>query len=447
MRTIFIAEPAPIHYLCTKNIPIIMKKLLFYALIFASAFTANARDARAEIEARPERAAGVYFAYPTDLIETDSKIPKGYEPFYITHYGRHGSRYLINDNDYERVMQVLDKADKAGALSDRGKLLKAQMDTIWAEAQGRGGELSPLGARQHHGIGKRMAEKYPAVFDGDARVTAVSTQVMRCAHSMFNFINGLKEVNPALDIPMESAKRQMKYLSYQSPESSALNRPTGPYYQDYKRFKASKSNPDRIISTLFSDPEYVSIWVDKDGFVNDLYWLASDLQNMETDIDLLPLFTTDELFDLWQYANFSFFARASTYPRANGTHVANARNLLTDFIDNADAYLADGSHGATLRFGHDSNIIPFLGLMRVDGCFADTEVPDELCSEYADYYVSPMATNIQFVFFRPAKGKKGDILVQVLHNERAAGLPIADAGSKGLYRWVDLRAYLTSLLK
>ncbi len=78
--------------------------------------------------------------------------------------------------------------------------------------------------------------------------------------------------------------------------------------------------------------------------------------------------------------------------------------------------------------------------------FADTEVPAELSQSYADYFVSPMAANIQFIFFRPAKGKKGDILVRVLHNERAAGLPVADTGEKGLYRWDDLRTYLTSLL-
>ena len=57
-----------------------------------------------------------------------------------------------------------------------------------------------------------------------------------------------------------------------------------------------------------------------------------------------------------------------------------------------------------------------------------------------------MGANLQFIFFRPAKGKSGDILVRVLHNERAASLPVADAGEKGLYRWDDLRAYLTSLL-
>lgn len=424
-----------------------MNRLFTIALLAgALAFNAGARDARAEIEAMPERAAGVYFAYPSDRIDPKAEIPKGYEPFYASHYGRHGSRYLINDNDYERVIEVLGKAHDANALTPRGELLRLQLDTIWEEARGRGGELSPLGARQHRGIGHRMAEHYQAIFADGAEVTATSTTVMRCAHSMFNFIRGLHDIKPGLEVPMESGRRTMQHMSYQSPESSALNNPKGPYYQDYKRFKAAMSKPDRLVGTLFGDSRYVDVWVDKDAFVNDLYWLASDLQNMETGINLLDLFTTDELYDMWQYANFSFFARASTYPRAEGKHVQNARNLLRNIVDGADAYIADGRHGATLRFGHDSNIIPLLGLLRVEGCYADTEVPSELSSSYADYFVSPMAANLQFIFFRPVKNRKGDILVRVLHNERAAGLPLADAGEKGLYRWPELREYLTSLL-
>lgn len=424
-----------------------MNRLFTFALL-ASALTLqlSARDARAEIEAMPERAAGVYFAYPTDCIDAKAETPKGYEPFYASHYGRHGSRYLINDNDYERVMEVLAKAHDANALTPRGEQLRLQLDTIWEEARGRGGELSPLGARQHRGIGHRMAEHYPAIFADGAEVTATSTTVMRCAHSMFNFIQGLRDINPRLEVPMESGQRTMVFMNYQSPDSRALNNPKGPYYQDYKRFKAEMSKPDRLVGTLFSNNNYVDVWVDKDGFVNDLYWLASDLQNMETEISILDLFTTEELYNLWQYGNFSFFARASTYPRAEGKHVANARNLLSNIVENADAYIAGGRRGATLRFGHDSNIIPLLGLLRVEGCFADTDVPAELSQSYADYFVSPMAANLQFIFFRPAKGKKGDILVRVLHNERAAGLPVADAGEKGLYRWDDLRKYLTSLL-
>ena len=43
-----------------------------------------------------ERLGGVYYAYPvTETTLADA--PEGYEPFYISHYGRHGSRWLPND--------------------------------------------------------------------------------------------------------------------------------------------------------------------------------------------------------------------------------------------------------------------------------------------------------------------------------------------------------------
>lgn len=425
-----------------------MKKLLLPVLMLSMSVAAYAShfDARADIEARPERAAGVYFAYPTDLIDADTSTPKGYEPFYISHYGRHGSRYLIGDADYERVIEVLSKAHDAGALSAKGEMLRAQVDSVWVEAKGHGGELSPLGARQHRGIARRMATAYPAVFADGAEVKAASTQVMRCAHSMFNFVNGLRDVNPAVDVPMESSFSNMWYLCFHTPESGQLNSDKGPYYQDYRRFKSAMMKPDRLMNELFADKDYLSTWVDQARLYEDLYWLAADLQNMETPVSLLPYFTTDELYDLWRYGNFAFFCRASTYPRAKGVHVANAKNLLGHIVDNADDYIARGAHGATLRFGHDGNIIPLLGLLRVEGCYADTDVATEVDADYADYFVSPMGTNIQFIFFRPTKkNKDGEMLVRVIHNERAAVLPVENAGAPGLYKWSVLRPYLKQL--
>ncbi|MBD5234149.1 MAG: histidine phosphatase family protein [Bacteroidales bacterium] len=425
-----------------------MKKLFIAAVALAAACGCFASDYRQAVRDVPARAGGVYYAYPEDGLSAEYQLPKGYEPFYVSHYGRHGSRFLISDNDYKRVVDRLDDAHKAGALTPAGEKLRLQMDTIWQEARGRGGELTPLGARQHHEIAKRMATAYPDVFaTPDADVTAVSTQVMRCAHSMFNFIDGLKELNPQLNVPMESSQRNLIYLSNHAPASAELGRATGPWYQDYKRFKAAKTKPERLMATIFSDKKYVDTWVDTEALMWDLYYIAIDLQNMETDIELLPLFTNDELFGLWEVFNFNFYACNSSYPRAHGLHLANARNLLRHIIENADKYIADGKHGATLRFGHDSNIIPLLALMKVEGCYSDAERPEDLSRDYADFYICPMATNLQLVFFRPTKGSD-DVLVRILHNEKDAVLPVqrAETGTSTIYyRWSDLRPYLTSL--
>ena len=144
-----------------------------FALSLSYAFSASALSVKDEVLGNPEKAGGVYYAYPGPA-DSLAVAPDGYEPFYISHYGRHGSRYLISDE-------------------------------VWKEADGRGGELTPLGARQHKGIARRMLQNYPAVFRDSAEITARSTQVMRCAHSMMAFCEGLKELDPSLVIPKESS--------------------------------------------------------------------------------------------------------------------------------------------------------------------------------------------------------------------------------------------------
>ena len=62
-------------------------------------------------------AAGVYHPYhPGDL--TDSKAPRGFKPFYISHFGRHGSRYLAHPESYEPLYDGAGKV--ADLLSEEG---------------------------------------------------------------------------------------------------------------------------------------------------------------------------------------------------------------------------------------------------------------------------------------------------------------------------------------
>lgn len=404
-------------------------------------------DIRTEIRNCPEKAGGVYFAYPTEQIsKTASERPKGYTPFYISHYGRHGSRYLISDRDYSDIIKRLDDAKSHDALTPLGLDVLARLDSVWKEAEGRGGELTPLGTRQHRAIGRRAAEAFPEAFAGkDAEVTAASTVVMRCAHSMFAFLEGLKELNPQLDIARESSERNMYYLNYHSAESGPYSSHEGPWYQDYKRFKARNTRPERLMTALFKDPVYLGRYVDQDKLMWQLYWLAVDMQNMETPISFMDLFTNDELYDMWATANFNFYACNSSYPLANGEHTANARNLVRDIITKADGYVDGNKHGASLRFGHDGNIIPLTALLKIDGCYSEAIAPEDLAaSGYANYRISPMASNLQMIFFRNNK-KPEDVLVRVNLNERPAKLPVENVGD-GLYRWSDLREYLRSLL-
>ena len=52
---------------------------------------------------------------------TYSKAPKGFKPFYMSHYGRHGSRYLLNTPQYNDPYSILQQASDKGLLTDFGK--------------------------------------------------------------------------------------------------------------------------------------------------------------------------------------------------------------------------------------------------------------------------------------------------------------------------------------
>jgi hypothetical protein len=166
------------------------------------------------------------------------------------------------------------------------------------------------------------------------------------------------------------------------------------------------------------------------------------MQNMETPVSFMDMWQGDELFNLWEVFNFNFYACNSSYPLADGQHVDNAKNLLRNILETADEYVAAGKNGATLRFGHDGNIIPLAALMQFDNCAAYETNPYELYKVYTDFKISPMASNIQLIFF---KDKSGDVIVKFMLNEREVSIP-AETDIYPFYHWKEARAALQRLL-
>lgn len=416
--------------------------LCIVALMLASA-SLSAQTTLEEMANYPERCGGRYYAYPVTE-SANTPAPKGYEPFYISHYSRHGSRYMISDKDYTGVLDVFEKAHKTGALTALGEDVRERLQLVCEEAAGRGGELTPLGARQQHDIGQRMYDAYSDVFADGADVTAVSTVTMRVAHSMFNLVLGLKERNPRLKIPMESSPRNMDYLCHSEPVSWAFNDDKAePWKAQRDKFKSKMTNPDRLIGSLFHDDDFVMRAVRPDQLMWGLYEIASDLQNMEADVALYDIFESRELVELWQSGNFAYYASNSSYPLSRGVNVDNAKNLLRNIVETADEYIAGGKHGATLRFGHDGNITPLVALMRLDGAVGYENDPAEVYKVWNDWNVTPMASNVQIVFF---KNKKGDVICKFLRNEREVSIP-CDTDMYPFYRWDDARKVLNEAIE
>lgn len=421
-----------------------MKKLIIALSILLAGSCALAQTTREEMATDLNKTGGVYFAYPSETAD-NTPAPKGFKPFHISHYGRHGSRYLIGDNDYTWISDLLHKASDMNALTPRGEELMARVDSLIVEAKGRGGDLSPLGKRQHRGIAARMHANYPEVFTDDSHITARSTLVPRCILSMASFTESLKEKNPRLQFEMESSNRYMPYLCHSTKESDEFNGKHGWWQEVYRKFEEKNTRPDRIVAEVFADNEFVDRYVNPHSFMWGIYWLASDAQNTEGKIDFYDYFTADELFDLWQCFNARFYAQHANYGPAEGKHLRNAENLLTNIIETADEAIKSPRPSAALRFGHDGNVVPLTALMHLEGCDSVINDPDDFYKGWCDWKVSPMGANIQMIFFRNEK-QPGKILVKILHNEKETRIPVA-TDIWPYYDWEAVKSYYNSLMR
>ena len=203
-----------------------------------------------------------------------SPAPKGYKPFYVSHYGRHGSRYLIGDRDYKWLVDLFEEAHREGALSDLGEDTRQRLLKVWEEAEGHGGDLTPLGIRQHRGIAERMYAAFPEAFKGNPSISARSTVVLRCAMSMVAFGDRLKELNPNLRISYEASHKYMDYLNYHTDESNRFTSSTdGPWAEEYRKFEDVHTNPDRLIASLFKDKRFILKKVNPKEVMWGMYWV------------------------------------------------------------------------------------------------------------------------------------------------------------------------------
>lgn len=416
-----------------------LKSFISTAILLCASLGAIAQTTREEVGNDINKAGGVYYAYPVSE-SVNTPPPAGYKPFYISHYGRHGSRYQLSDDRYRSLVKWFSKADSLNLLTPLGKDVLEKSRIVLEEARDRGGDLSPLGVRQHRGIAERMYRAYPEVFADSTKMTARSTTVVRCVLSMDAFCERLKELNPSLQINRDAAQKYMRYLSYRTPKASQLkNR------KDWKKresvYHDSLITTDRVMSLLFTNPSMVAEKIAKPKkIVRALFVTAAGMQDLESPVRFDNIFSPQEIFDQWQISNASMYRGNGNYPEANGEMIKSASNLVRNFIETADEAIKAGTPTATLRFGHDTNIVPFVALMHFENCDLQEADPDKFYQAFANFKIVPMAANIQLVFFRNESDPKAPVLVKFMLNERETRIPVK-TGSWPFYKWDDVKNY------
>ena len=423
-------------------------QLLFLAMGFCMAaqaqkapvFETSAKD---EIVANRFLAGSNYLDYDRQLSTKPlTPAPKGYEPYYMSHYGRHGSRWLISDGNYSRPIATLKLSKELGKLTPEGEKVLETLEAIYKTSTKRLGDLTTVGERQHHGIGKRMTQNFPEIFKAkDVMIDARSTTVNRCILSMIAECEELAAANPTARIHNDVSESLQYYLN-QPWEGlvKELGRNTGD--KEDRDYSIKWTHPERLMKVLFNDQDFVYNNISAGALMRQLFHVACNMQSHETDLELFSLFTDDEIYDQWRQKNIGWYLDYGASPVSSGKMPFSQLNLLKNIIETADTVTKTQ---ATLRFGHEVCVMPLACLLELDNCGMAVDNLDELDKYWRNYRIFPMGCNIQLIFYRPKKGT-GDVLVKALLNEREAYLPI-ETTQWPYYKWQDLREYYLNKIK
>ena len=393
-----------------------------------------------------------YCIYPDSTLPALTPAPPGKHPFYISHYGRHGSRYLSNRKGYDIPCRMLCAADSLGLLTPIGRDVLRELRHIISDSEGRWGDLTGLGKRQYRHIASRMVERFPEVFTGDAFVDARSTTVPRCVLSMGAAVQQLVALNPDLDVTMRASKQDMWYMNHQdtllrkrmeTPETQKVfNAFCEPLISNYRLMQMLFTNVDAARKVLDDfvvklQPRNGEQWL---NYYLILSGLIQQNTRMSEHSQLIDLFTYEDIHCFWQCENAWWYIMYGPSLLNGGDQPYSQRYLLRQMIHEADSCLRLKRPGASLRFGHETIMLPLTCLLGINGF--DFQTNDLAALEPNGWWaclVFPMASNIQFVFYRENPEDK-DIVFKVLLNEQEATLPIP-TDIAPYYRWSDFREY------
>jgi len=403
----------------------------------------RAQTAAQEIRQNVLCTASNYMAYPGPIQQVLTPAPQGMKPFYISHYGRHGSRFHSRPSMYNEPYLTLARADSLGKLSDLGREVMLRLDIIRKDAENRWGELTPLGVQQQKDIARRMMERFPEVFEGHTDIDARSTGVGRCILSMEYALLEMLQHNPDLNVHHNATHRDMDYLNLQDKKLMALkfNKPAKEWYD---RYVSQTAHHTHLMRELFADTLYANKHVNMVDLSVQLFLIAAIMQNTELGqhITLYDLFDYDESYRIWKIGNARWYIGWGAADVNGAVQPYAQRNLLRRLIEDADKVLSQPNTKVELRFGHETVLLPLICLLDINGYGFTTNDLEQLePNGWINYRIFPMSCNLQLVFYRRSpKDRADDVLFKVLLNENEATLPLP-TNQAPYYRWSDFRRY------
>jgi hypothetical protein len=412
----------------------LIKTIALSAICVFGALTASAQQTPAleQIKANPKKAYGNDCPYPFDNAQL-TVAPKGYKPFYISHYARHGSRYYWNEKLYNQLDTLLTAAHDKNLLTAEGEKFYKNFMECKDELVTGVSELTQLGWEQHQKIARIMYNNFPEVFKDGGDVYAISSLVGRCVLSMSAFCQELVQCNPKIEIREQSSRFTLDGVvpsDGQNPVKHSFPKVKPRFEKNWSQVPADNSIYEKIVSRVFTST---------DGLPGDVQHIGGNLISLYTSLPNIAhegmmgnIITDDEIISMWERSNLG------SYAWVFGPQYEMIP-ILQDILQKADAVISGRiDRKADLRFGHDSYIGPLTVLMGINGADRDPEDPFEVKNCYQNFETCK-ACNIQLVFYR-SKKPSDPILVKCLLNGAEATLPMSTE-TFPYYQWNVIKSY------
>ena len=414
-------------------------RLLTVAAAVAACFSGFAASEIEEtVEACREKAGGIYYAYN---VEEDSiaPVPEGYKPIYISHYGRHGSRWPVNRNIYKTAGDFFQEQQLAENITPEGKEAWKMVTRCAGNAHGHLGELTDMGSRQHRAIAERMRLRFPELF-AEGKVAARSSVEPRCIMSMMAFCDQLEEKVGGLRVSKHATPGDMDFIHHNTPEAKLNTGEDAPWMWEFSRYRDSVSLCPKTAAKLFKNvPQSDSLPI----FIRSLYDVAISVQDIDSlEADIITLFDAEELTGLWKASNFMQYVANGRSPESMSSGPESVKPLLREFVGRADEMLASGDIRVDLRFGHDTDLLRLVSLIDADGYGVELEDAEAAAGKWRNFEISPMGGNFQLVFYDNGKGK---VVVLPRLNEVPVKISDVPEAFPGYYDWEILKNYFSTL--
>jgi len=397
------------------------------------------------LHANPTRVGGNYTGYDFSPREA-SAAPKGYEAFYLSHYGRHGSRSRHNSKPYEQLRTWLTDAQGKGNLTEKGEELLAMTNQLLSAYNHMPSRLTDKGEQEHTQLAERMYKRYPEIFKGQGQIRAIASQKPRCLISMNAFTNQLARMNKDLCFDLDCGQEIQKIIS---PASDDENKRCQ-YVQDSLVALLADDSVE-VYKNLFVHPEQMAAAINAKALQDAVYETIGSAQCFDLYANMYDYLPSSSVYRREMDMAWGLWMRYGNNDLQDQTRGAGVRISLDDIIKKAD----DAIHGlppatcnlqpvvADLRFGHDTQMLCILGAMGVSG-IGEKMQPEELEWKWYTYRDLPMASNVQLVFYRPKKKaamkcSDDEILVKVLYNETERQLIGLTPAQGNYYRWSDVK--------